>query len=106
MTSIKIKVCIFAALCFPSIVSADVSMELKNACYGDIELTDYIVLVAKGESAPPRVVSEVGAGQIATLLSMEENAGLDLKDKYEAVMQACIDGRILQDRNQHILNQN
>lgn len=86
---------------------SQISMELEEACYGDIGLGDYIyqVIDNSDSGANTDVVNEEEANQIAAILADEPIAALSESDKAEAVLTACAEGRILQTRHATIINQ-
>lgn len=82
---------------------AQVSMELEEACFMDVELTDYLVQVIQNGSSSINVVGDQGASQIRSILDAEENTDLSISEKVRAVLTACSEGRILQIKNAHII---
>jgi hypothetical protein len=95
---------LMGALAFSSASLAQVSMELEEACFMDVELTDYIVQVVENGSSSINIVDEQGASQIKSILDLEGNADLPISDKVRAVLIACSEGRILQVKNANIID--
>jgi hypothetical protein len=89
----------------PPIAMAQVSMELEQACRGDIDLTDFVVnLATSGGSAASDFFSNEEKIQINVVLNDENIINQPLPERVEAVMVACSEGRILQARNSEIIN--
>jgi hypothetical protein len=95
---------LMAGIAIPQLSLAQVSMELEQACFMDIELTDYLVEVIESGSSGINVVNEEEASQIRRILDNEENANLTIAEKVGAVLTACSEGRILQTKNSDIIN--
>jgi len=83
---------------------AQMSMELEEACFMDVELTDYLVQLIENGSSNINVVDDHGASQIMSILNAEENAGLAIAEKVRVVLVACSEGRILQTKNARIID--
>jgi len=87
-----------------SSLSAQISMELEEVCVGNVELTESVVQVIKGETVSDNTISASEIAQIQALLVADENNALTISEKLNVVMVACSEGRILQARNSYILN--
>ena len=85
-------------------VLAQVSMELEEACYGDVELTDLIVQLSETGTTSSDLLSNDELNQVTEYLLKEEQASLSIPEKLDAALTACSEGRLLQLRNQSILN--
>lgn len=91
---------ILSALAISSQAISQTSMELEEACYMDVGLTDYIVeVIESGSSGIANVVTRDEAAQIDAILAEEKNAALSVSEKLKAVLSACSEGRILQIKN-------
>lgn len=90
-------------------VFAQPSLELEEACTGDIGLFESIVQIIEHNSFNPDYMTEQEADQIRLVLAeldQKENAPKTLAEKAQEVVKACSDYRILQERNNHIVNPN
>lgn len=92
------------AACFSLSVTAlaQENLELEEACFGDVDLTDFIVQAIESESANSDFVSETEAAEVNAILSKEANKALSVSEKVSAVFQACSRGEILQERYSYI----
>lgn len=87
------------------VYAQSVSIELEQACLGDVDLTDFTVALATGTDAVgSESFSSDEAAQITAVLSEDATVNLDTRGKLAAVLQACSEGRILQIRNSNIIN--
>lgn len=83
---------------------AQVSIELEEACFMDVDLTEYIVQVIDTGSSSINVMTGEEASQVASILNSEEVVNLSTSEKIKAVLTACSEGRILQTKNDRIIN--
>jgi hypothetical protein len=85
---------------------AQSSMELEEACFMDVDLTNYIVQVIEtGASGIEEVVTSEEADQISSILAKEEVKSLSkVSEKLTAVLKSCAEGSILQTKNNAIIN--
>jgi hypothetical protein len=95
---------LITGLCAFAQSNAQVSPALDMACRGDVALTRYVLQLIENGSSSERVVSAEEELQIVAVLEEQDVAQLPSKDKYAAVMTACTEGRILQEKHAHILN--
>lgn len=105
MNANQFKLGLIAILSIPITAFADVSMELEEACYGDIDLGEYVAQVVENGNSDLDVVSQDEAGQVATFLQDESIRNLSNNEKARAVLEACAQGRIFQQRHSDIINQ-
>lgn len=82
------------------------SVELKEACLVDFELTGYIVDLITTGSSSMNFVTTGETQQIKEILANEADPESSTKEKLNVVITACSEGRILQARNSYILNNN
>jgi len=86
--------------------SAQTSEGLEEACFMDVELTDYLVqLIETGSSDMENVVTTEESVQIVELLKREENQTLKtVSKKLNMVLTACAKGQILQNKHSTLIN--
>lgn len=88
----------------PMLASANISTELEEACYGDVELADAVVELAETGATKIEALSAEELVQLKAFLQLDEYSPLSTPEKLDAVLKACTEGRLLQLRNQRILN--
>ena len=81
----------------------DMAMELEMACVGDVELSNAVIKVIQGESVSDGQLTEHEVSQVQTLLTEDSVSSLDTPDQFKAVMAACVEGRIFQERHAEFL---
>ena len=88
-----------------SSVVAGASMELEEACLGDVDLVEYISQAADSDDLiTTDYLTEGEVKQLKNLLANERLADLTKQEKVSEVLRACIEGRIFQERHDYILN--
>jgi hypothetical protein len=85
---------------------AQSSLELHEACFMDVELTDNIVqLIETGSADFTNVVTTEEVEQIKLILNSDETQALStVSEKLTAVLTACAERQILQTKNSAIIS--
>ena len=100
----KYKLWLLITLCSPMLAfAADVSLKLEDACIGDIELSDAVIDVIQNGSTTSSSMTEAEMAQVKTLLADDDVSELDVQGQFKAIIQACSQGIIFQDRHAGIL---
>ena len=85
-----------------SIINAQtVSIQLDLLCTNDPELGGQILEVVQGNTES-NFFSNEEMSQINGILADEQNQGLDVSGRYHAVVQACSENRIFQERHSYV----
>lgn len=85
---------------------AQSSASLEEACYGNIELGNYLFSVVSGGPVQDEdSFSESERTELIAVVNHPDLAGNSVQEKIRAVLEACISGDVLQERNSAMLNQ-
>ena len=106
MKPIAKLILILSLSCSNHSFAQDISAQLLDTCWSDIDLSEY---VSQAISAEKPITSDLynqkEQAQIIAILESKAVVDLSSNEQFAAVISACAEGRILQDRNSHIINQ-
>ena len=99
----KYKQWLLVTLCSPMLVFADVSLKLEEACIGDIELSDAVISIIQNGGTTSSSMTAAEIAQVKMLLADDGVSELDVQGQFKAIIQACSQGIIFQERHAGIL---
>jgi hypothetical protein len=100
----KNKLWLAMVLFVPTLAFASVSMELEEACYGDVNLIDSVIELVETGATTVAGLDQEEIAQVMSFLESEENTALPQPEKLRAVLAGCAEGRLFQSRNNYIIN--